>query len=237
MVSSPFAATRTGNWQRAGWVLAAAIAVSGLWACRFGGGSTSLLDPVSPSEAPLRDAGEASQSSSDSAIQVEAGSVNTPLVDSGSMSTPSDAGSMETPAVDGGASGTTDASHPPDPDSSVGGERDAQAGNPNQAAAGSCGQTIAVCDPIRKTGCVKELQLQCDVDLLAATPTGVCVFYAPSADPNSCLNILPTESCPAGQTCVDAKCHTICLCDSDCEPNKCCNKPVGAGGLKVCVEC
>jgi hypothetical protein len=144
---------------------------------------------------------------------------------------------METVARDGGVTGNTDAASLSDPDARVGREPDAQAPNPGIDDAGSCGQMIAGCDPIRKTGCPMELLMQCDVDLLAATPTGVCVFNAPSPDPNSCLNIPPTETCPAGQTCVEAKCHTICLCDSECEPGKCCSEPVGIGGFKVCAEC
>jgi hypothetical protein len=144
---------------------------------------------------------------------------------------------MEDSARAGGATDDADAATPSDPDPSAGGEPDAQAPKPGEDNADSCGQTIADCDPIRKTGCLIELQMQCDVDLLAATPTGVCVFSAPSPDPNSCLNIPPTETCPAGGTCVEAKCHTICLCDSECEPGKCCSEPVGVGGFKVCAEC
>jgi len=154
------------------------------------------------------------------------------------MSTPaSGTGSLEVPESDSGASDDRDASVAPTPDTGVSGEPDAQEPKPDEDDAGSCREKITGCDPIRKTGCAVELQMQCDVDLLAATPTGVCVFYAPSLDPNACLYLPPTESCPAGQTCVEAKCQAICLCDSECGAGKCCNKPVGAGGFKVCIEC
>jgi hypothetical protein len=219
MVVSPFATARSGSWRRVRWALAAACAVSGLWACRLGGAASSdpILDPP-PLGDERADAGQSGQSGDDSPPQGEAGSSSPPPPDAGETS---------------GA----DAASLPGTDAAVGGEPDARAPEPDADDAGSCGQTIAGCDPIRKTGCVVEFQMQCDVDLLAPTPTGVCVFNAPSSDPNTCLNIPPTESCPAGQTCVDAKCHTICLCDSECESGKCCNKPVGLGGFKVCAEC
>jgi hypothetical protein len=93
---------------------------------------------------------------------------------------------------------------------------------------------IQVCDPIANTGCPAELGLQCDVDLLATTPTGACVFSAPPPDPNSCLAIFPTESCPPGSTCVEGACLKVCLCDSDCDAAERCDLPLAASGFKGC---
>lgn len=98
--------------------------------------------------------------------------------------------------------------------------------------------SISVCDPIRNTGCSRTLSMQCDVDLLAATLSGQCVFSVSPADSGLCLNIPPTESCPPGQTCIDGnQCHTVCLCDADCPANECCRMPLGNRGFKTCVSC
>jgi hypothetical protein len=168
---------------------------------------------------------------------VEAGSKGS--FDAGTITastTGKDAGPTASP-TDSGATGDMDAGSAAGRDAAVDPEPDTQPPDSTGDDAGSCGQNIAVCDPIRKTGCATELQMQCDVDVFAATPTGICVFSTPSPDPDACLNIPPTESCPAGQTCVDAKCHTICLCDAECESGGCCNKAISAGGLKVCSPC
>jgi len=236
MVRSLLARVRFESWARAGAALA--IAVSTLLGCRFGGASSSLSDPVAPLDELRVDGGTRGESGHDSKPQVEAGPKGG--VDAGSVSSSSpgsDAGTTRPLPTDSGSTGDVDAASPAARDAAVDGEPDAQPPNPSDDDAGSCGRTIPVCDPIRKTGCPTELQMQCDVDLLATTPTGICVFSAPSPDPNACLNIPPTESCPAGQTCVDAKCHTICLCDSECESGSCCNKAVSAGGFKLCSPC
>lgn len=101
---------------------------------------------------------------------------------------------------------------------------------------GNCAgkRTVQVCDPIANTGCATELGMQCDVDVFATTLAGVCVFNAPPADESACLNIPPTESCPAQMTCVEEACAKICLCDADCDGGERCTKPVGSGGFKVC---
>ena len=110
----------------------------------------------------------------------------------------------------------------------------------SDAGGQNCGQSLksAVCDPIGNTGCVHELGMQCDVDIFAATLSGVCVFSAPGSDGGGCINIAPTETCPPGQTCVDGtQCSTICLCDTDCAAGSCCRKPIGMGGFKLCGPC
>ena len=97
---------------------------------------------------------------------------------------------------------------------------------------------IAVCDPIHNSGCSRTLQMQCDVDLEAATLSGKCVFSAETPTSGLCLNIPPTESCPPGQTCVDGdQCHTLCLCDADCPAGECCKTALGALGFKTCIGC
>jgi hypothetical protein len=206
----------------------AAFAVSTLGACRLGGasGNEERFNLAPWGGAGLRQSGQSGRSGNDSTPKAEAGS--TSLHDVG-------AGSVQTPAKDSGQARDPAAADSAVADASIGGEPDADLPAPD--AANSCGQKITGCDPIHRTGCAVELQMQCDVDLLATTPAGVCVFNAPSADPNTCLNIPPTESCPAGQSCVDATCHAICLCDSECEAGSCCSKRVGVGGLKVCAAC
>lgn len=103
-------------------------------------------------------------------------------------------------------------------------------------AAMSCGMrnSIQVCDPISNTGCPAELGMQCDVDLFATTLSGVCVFSAPAQDPNSCLKIPPTETCPPQTTCVGQTCRRICVCDLDCESRQRCSMRLGDAGFKVC---
>lgn len=93
---------------------------------------------------------------------------------------------------------------------------------------------IAVCDPISNTGCPAELGMQCDIDLLATTPTGACVFSSPPPDPNSCLAIFPTESCAPQTTCIEGKCLKICLCDADCSAAESCKMPLANTGFKAC---
>jgi hypothetical protein len=110
---------------------------------------------------------------------------------------------------------------------------------PSGAAAVMCGQLARsqVCDPIKKTGCSRELGMQCDVDLAAQTLAGVCVFSAKSMDPAHCENIPPTESCEPGKTCVEGDCQKICLCDADCDAGECCTHPLGSAGWKSCKAC
>jgi hypothetical protein len=117
--------------------------------------------------------------------------------------------------------------------------RDAGA-TPATADAVSCGsaQDIKVCNPIRNTGCAEALGMQCDVDLLAATLSGQCVFSAPAPDGSACLNIPPTETCPAGHTCVNlSECKKLCTCDSDCDAGDCCTERLGESGWKTCAHC
>ena len=107
-------------------------------------------------------------------------------------------------------------------------------------AADGCGRTVSKdgCNPITNEGCAQELGMQCDVDLASNDLRGVCVFSAPAPDGSTCLNIPPTESCPAGQTCVDfSECRKLCLCADDCDAGDCCNDALGSSGFKTCSSC
>jgi hypothetical protein len=107
------------------------------------------------------------------------------------------------------------------------------------AAAPKCGESSKsqMCDPLKNTGCVAELGMQCDVDLVATSLAGVCVFKAAPTDPAGCQNIPPTESCEPGTTCVEGNCQKVCLCDDDCDAGTCCKHPLGSGGWKSCTAC
>jgi hypothetical protein len=103
-----------------------------------------------------------------------------------------------------------------------------------------CGRTLSIeiCNPITNMGCTQGLGMQCDVNLLASTLQGQCVFSAPAVDGGTCLNIPPTETCPPRHTCVDFnECRKVCLCDTDCDPGDCCSVPLGEQGFKTCRPC
>ena len=107
-------------------------------------------------------------------------------------------------------------------------------------AADGCGRKPSQdgCNPITNEGCARELGMQCDVDLASSDPRGVCVFSAPAPAGSPCLNLPPTESCPAGQTCVDfSECRKVCLCDDDCDAGDCCKTALGSSGYKTCGDC
>ena len=126
-------------------------------------------------------------------------------------------------------------SQPSEPDADGGGSAPG-----TSVAGGGCGSTASIpgCNPITNEGCAGELGMQCDVDLSAPTPSGVCVFSSPSPNPGACLNIPPTESCPAGQTCVGfSTCQKVCLCDADCDAGDCCSEPLAGSGFKTCKAC
>lgn len=60
---------------------------------------------------------------------------------------------------------------------------------------GSCGPTVAICNPVRNTGC-NPLQ-QCDVDTSQKTmPTGICVFNSGTDAGGPCSASFVSESCP-----------------------------------------
>jgi hypothetical protein len=150
---------------------------------------------------------------------------------------PADASVPARPPASTGAAGAT--SKPTTASQASAAGKTAGATPARRPAADGCGamREISGCDPMSNQGCLPELGMQCDVDLLADTPAGVCVFSAPPPSPDSCLNIPPTESCPPQTTCVGTSCAKICLCDTDCEAGDCCTTPVGGGGFKACGAC
>jgi hypothetical protein len=223
MNNSPLAAARPVLLQGLGARFRLAIVcTSWLLGCRVSTGAHASENLPAVTDAPNADAARASDST-DPISDVHRGTSGggspnaASALDAGFPSDPPpiDAGSTRvSPAVDASA--------------------------PNGLTQGGCGQSaqIAVCDPIRNSGCSRTLGMQCDVDLGASTLRGQCVFSTQPAAASSCINIPPTESCPAGQTCVDGdKCHSVCLCDTDCESGKCCKQPLGNAGFKLCGPC
>jgi hypothetical protein len=103
---------------------------------------------------------------------------------------------------------------------------------------GSCDREVAVCNPVRNTGCPVELATQCGPDLSAATLAGYCTFTGPIPDAGiGCLNTVATESCPATTACVNGQCRPLCFCDADCGPGTCCTEPLGEQGFFLCAPC
>ncbi len=103
-------------------------------------------------------------------------------------------------------------------------------------SAGGCAPTVAVCNPVRNTGC-NPLQ-QCDVDTTQkTTPTGVCVFNSGSEAGGACATSIFSESCPAQSTCVNGACRALCFCDADCPTGSCCTDTSGPAGFTLCEKC
>ena len=157
---------------------------------------------------------------------------------------PSDAESSDAqdPGSSGGGGGSDDATVVARPDATGGGVPggdDASFGDEGSFgddAAGGCGATIAVCDPVHDTGC-NPLQ-QCDVDTTQkATPTGVCVFNSGVDGSASCTTSIFTESCPPHSTCVNGDCRAVCFCKADCPVGQCCSDTSGPTGFTLCQPC
>jgi hypothetical protein len=101
---------------------------------------------------------------------------------------------------------------------------------------GGCGATVAICDPVRNTGC-NALQ-QCDVDMSqATTPTGICVFNSTSEGGGACVMSIVSESCAPKSTCVGGACRALCDCNSDCPAGQCCSDTSGPPGFTLCAAC
>jgi hypothetical protein len=204
----------------------------GFLGCRFG-----TAQPESFAEPTARDAALEDEGGSGSRAAAEGGRRTDPAPQSqaptaGTVAVPAGAGSG------GPRMNTAGSMSRPTPQPGPSADFGEDAGSPSEPNAGSCGSIaeIAGCNPITNTGCAGELGMQCDVDLLASTLSGVCVFSATSPNPE-CLAIPPTETCPPQQTCVEGVCQTICLCDSDCGLGACCRDPLGELGFKMCATC
>ena len=206
--------------------------VLGLLGCRFGAAQPeSFAEPPDPEHAP------GDRTDLGSHVAPEGGSGTdparpSPTLTAGSAAVPS-GGSSGAPRMNAAGSVSR-----PTPQAGASADSGEDAGSPSEPAAESCGSQagVAVCNPITNRGCAGELGMQCDVDLLASTLSGVCVFSATSPNPE-CLAIPPTESCPPKQTCVEGVCQTVCLCDADCGSGACCRDPLGELGFKLCAEC
>ena len=96
---------------------------------------------------------------------------------------------------------------------------------------------LPTCDPVHNTGCPPLTQ--CDLDPAASVPTGRCVFFQASVDPNTCTAAV-VESCEARTTCASNACRTMCYCDGDCPIGQCCSDgaaPGPEGPVKLCKPC
>lgn len=206
-------------------LIAAACALAGCRIQRGGGGAPSIEEDVAATPRAAGSGGAATaHEDADEPAPLDAG------VGRGSAAGASGRPAQQ-PAAPSGNAGTTSAGRDA-------GTRPASA--PPSGSTSECGATadIAVCNPVSNTGCAAELGMQCDVDLVAPELTGTCVFSSPAPDGGTCLNIPPTESCPAGQTCVDFReCRKVCLCDSDCDAGDCCADELGDQGWKTCRKC
>jgi hypothetical protein len=94
---------------------------------------------------------------------------------------------------------------------------------------------IAVCDPVRNTGC--PALTQCDIEPTATAATGRCVFYQAPLDPSACASNVYASTCAAQSACVANACRSVCYCDADCPAGERCTDtaaPGPAGVFKLC---
>jgi hypothetical protein len=181
--------------------------LAGLVACRFGG---PTADPAAYVAFP--DA--AGNGGVDAAYVADDGGSPASPVDATTVPSGGDANRDDAPGGDASADDTP---------------------NGETTDAGACSGTVAVCNPVRNTGC-NALQ-QCDVDpSQATTPTGLCVFGS-AAEGGPCLSTIFTESCPPQFTCVSGGCRELCFCDADCPAGQCCSDPSGPPGFTLCRPC
>jgi hypothetical protein len=187
----------------------ATVALATLTACRFGGPSGNPAEYITyPDDAESQDA-EAGQDTPDATEPTGGGDDATVVATDGATQ------------VAGDDSGGDDSSD--------------DVTNGDDASSG-CGPTIAVCNPIRNTGC-NPLQ-QCDVDTTQTmTPTGVCVFNSGADAGGPCTTSIFTESCLPQSTCVSGACHALCSCDTDCPVGDCCSDTSGPAGFTLCQKC
>lgn len=219
------------------WLVVIVLGMCALTGCRIQRGGGAPEAPVLPAAA----AGSAASKSSDAGAtpaRAPAPSSSTSPAATSSSAPAAQGGSPAAPAGGSGSADPMDAGMPaPSSTAAPDSGPPAQAG---ASAAQGCGRAANMddCNPISNEGCTSELGLQCDVDMTSTEPRGICVFSAPAPDGGTCLNIPPTETCPAGQTCVDfTACRKVCLCDDDCDAGDCCSEKLGSSGWKTCGKC
>lgn len=187
----------------------AAIGLTCLVACRFGGPTANADEYVAFPDAEGKDASFPAVSGDDSAPE------NGDTADGGSVDE-----SSASDASDGADGGSGD-------DGSTGDD----AGD-----AGGCSSPVAVCDPIHNSGC--NAVQQCDVDPLHAdAATGQCLLDFGGIDGGSCSTSFIWASCPPHSTCVGTSCRQLCSCNADCPTGQCCSDTSGPPGFMLCRPC
>lgn len=188
-----------------------------LWSCAFGGSKEDPRVPVG--EEP----GSAAGPSDDSVGSEEVSSSDPPETNGDSGKT----GSGSRPTMEVGR-----------PSSGANSEDGKEAGSSEPADSCRPSQVVALCDPVRNTGCPPLTQ--CDIDTAATTATGRCVFFQAAFDPNSCMATFVNTTCAAQSTCVGNRCRKLCYCDGDRPAGECCadtSGPGPAGAFKLCRPC
>jgi hypothetical protein len=186
----------------------ALVSIGVLVSCRFGGPSANPDDYVAFDAGADAAPADAQGSQDDSAV--------TPTDADASVGVGDDASPGDATPLDEASDAST-------PDGVVEG--------------GSCAAAVAVCDPVRDTGC-NPLQ-QCDVDMTqTSTPTGICVFNSGGSEGGgACIMTFVSESCPPRDTCANGVCRALCFCNADCPIGQCCSDTSGPRGFTLCGTC
>jgi hypothetical protein len=113
---------------------------------------------------------------------------------------------------------------------------DAGSADAGKADAGNkCGpdKALAMCDPVKNTGCT--LVWQCDLNTAGTAQAGRCVLFNPLSLGGCGADDLST-TCAGGSACISNACQQLCYCDSDCDMGKKCKgtAPGAAGPVKFC---
>jgi hypothetical protein len=193
------------------------VGLAGLVACKLGGPTGDPNEYVT-----FRDA------ANDRASSALSDATSVPSGDDGNTAASDGTNTGNAPVTDSSGDDGNDAS-------GIGDARTDDAPDDITTEGGVCSGAVAVCDPVRNTGC-NALQ-QCDVDpSQTTTPTGLCVF-ATLAEGSPCLSTIFTESCPPSFTCVNSDCRQLCFCNADCPTGQCCSDTSGPPGFTLCRPC
>jgi hypothetical protein len=127
------------------------------------------------------------------------------------------------------------------PGPAVGFPADAGVYDPGEVVVDVCSPVVADCDPVKKTGCVDFISMECVVDRDATEPKGRCVFFdAMPVDGGGCAEDIVRTTCAPGHGCYAGACQKLCTCDDQCEAGSCCVEPASprAGNvIKYCGAC